>query len=454
MAYCSFLRRTILPLILSTSLVACSAEGLVPPAGIDGGTRVSSIRASGPRPPAPMRQQAFPAPSAPVATAAPINRSNGGNVDFLDTPNLAGTAGSGDVYEQPLPDTQSPPPAVSQTQAPRQSQKRLPMIDSDEAMGVQAGAQSTQLPSEGVNMDAELGAEPVVGLAQEQREMIAEGEASQPVVDGIGTDNPSERGLSGQGAAQRNPPRRLPQPDAGAQLKRSGAAATWPDQSTVRQPSRSQAEPMQPQQVAMLPRLQSPMAPSAPQFPAVMPASEASCRSELRKLGVEFRDLPRVGNGPTCGIDYPIQLSGLSGGIDIKPATTLNCQVTLAFAKWVKFELAPSSRARYLSGVQKIVPMGGYSCRKMNSRASNPWSEHAKGNAIDIGTIQLKSGKEIDIRKKGFFAFREKGLLKAVRTDSCKYFSTVLGPGSDPDHWNHFHFDLRTRKSGYRHCSV
>lgn len=445
-----------MPFFLSTALVACSAEGLVPPAGIDGGTRVSSIRPSGPRPPSPMRQQAYPPSAAPVSRAG-----NASKPDYLDTPNLAGTAGSGDVYEQPLPDVQSPRQAEPQLQAPRQSQKRLPMIDSDEAMASQGAPQSTAVPSEGINMDAELGAEPVVGLAQEQREMIAEGEASQPVVDGIGTDNPSQRGLSESGAAPRNQARRLPPPDAGAQLKRSGAAATWPDQSNVRQPSRSQpsssqAESMQPepQQVAMLPRLQSPMAPSAPQSPAVMPASEVSCRSELRKLGVEFRDLPRIGNGPTCGIDYPLQLSGLSGNIDINPATTLNCQVTLAFAKWVKFELAPSSRARYLSGVQKIVPMGGYSCRKMNSRSNNPWSEHARGNAIDIGTIQLKSGKEIDVRQKGFFAFREKGLLKAVRTDSCKYFSTVLGPGSDKDHWNHFHFDLRTRKTGYRHCSV
>ena len=187
--------------------------------------------------------------------------------------------------------------------------------------------------------------------------------------------------------------------------------------------------------------------------PGMMPQSEVSCRSELRRLGVAFRDVARISDGPTCGIDHPIELSGLASGVAIRPAVKLNCQVTLAFAKWVKFELVPSSRFRYLSGVERITPMGGYSCRKMNSRSSNPWSEHARGNAIDIGTITLKNGKEIDVRSKNFFAFREKGLLKAVRSDSCKYFSTVLGPGSDPSHWNHFHFDLRTRKSGYRHCS-
>ncbi|MGO7770721.1 extensin family protein, partial [Rhizobium ruizarguesonis] len=30
--------------------------------------------------------------------------------------------------------------------------------------------------------------------------------------------------------------------------------------------------------------------------------------------------------------------------------------------------------------------------------------------------------------------------------------NTVLGPGINPDHWNHFHFDLRSRKSGNAYC--
>ena len=88
----------------------------------------------------------------------------------------------------------------------------------------------------------------------------------------------------------------------------------------------------------------------------------------------------------------------------------------------------------------------------MNSKRGAPMSEHAKGNAIDVGKITLNSGKEISVQKPGFFSFREKSLLNTVRADSCKYFNTVLGPGSDVHHKDHFHFDLRTRKSGYRHC--
>jgi hypothetical protein len=79
-------------------------------------------------------------------------------------------------------------------------------------------------------------------------------------------------------------------------------------------------------------------------------------------------------------------------------------------------------------------------------------SEHASGNAIDVGKITLNNGQAIAVRKPGFFSFREKSLLKTIRHDSCKYFTTVLGPGSDIHHKDHFHFDLRTRKAGYRHC--
>lgn len=206
------------------------------------------------------------------------------------------------------------------------------------------------------------------------------------------------------------------------------------------------------EQVAFLPRLSNPM--QMPETMGGMPASEKACRQRLQRLGVTFRDVPRVSRGRSCGIDWPIELSGLSGGIQIKPAAQVNCQISEAFARWVKNELVPSTRMRYLSGVSAIHQMSSYSCRTMNSQKGAAMSEHAKGNAIDVGKIVLKNGKAISIEKKGFFAFREKGLLKAVRGDSCKYFSTVLGPGSDRFHKDHFHFDLRARKSGYRHCSL
>lgn len=349
---------------VSTFLVSCSVEGMLPPADVDNATRVGSIHTD--------RNVQQVIPHMPVAVEA-------------------------GVYHEPqilsAPQTQPVPTLDAQHNA---------LVSSQQLPSSTYNAEG----SNGVNMDEMLGVAPVVGLAEEQNGQIS----------------------------------------ASIQGDWNSASAA---QMVREQPVR--AQPPQ-QQVAML-KPNNPTYDYAPSSnPSVMPQSEVSCRAELRRLGVAFKDVSRIAQGNSCEVAYPLELSGLASGVSIKPSVKLNCQVTLAFAKWVKFELVPSARFRYMSGVGRITPMGGYSCRKMNSRSSNPWSEHAKGNAIDIGTITLKNGKVIDVRNKNFFAFREKGLLKAVRNDSCKYFSTVLGPGSDPQHWNHFHFDLRTRKSGYRHC--
>jgi len=394
MAFVSGLRRPLGLLLIPAVLAACSG-GLIPPDDIDG-AGVGAIR-----------------PSRSVARQEPA--------DMGDT--------GGDLASYPAPDAQK---------------KRLPMIDSDEAMGVvepvQASSGVLTVPEGGVDMDEGLGVGGVQGLAEAQANEIAEGNASQVVVDGIGTDVPQQVGQ----------PEAIPMSAAGAELGTPAEGGNYlrvPEKAATRGRQKTQGE-----QVAFLPRLSNPM--QMPETMGGMPASEKACRQRLQKLGVTFRDVPRISKGRSCGIEWPIELSGLSGGIQIKPAAQVNCQITEAFARWVKNELVPSTRTRYLSGVSAIHQMSSYSCRTMNSQRGAAMSEHAKGNAIDVGKIVLKSGKAIAIEPKGFFAFREKGLLKSVRGDSCKYFSTVLGPGSDRFHKDHFHFDLRARKSGYRHCSL
>ncbi|MDF1609505.1 extensin family protein [Hoeflea sp. YIM 152468] len=245
---------------------------------------------------------------------------------------------------------------------------------------------------------------------------LPEGRVDQPVVMGIGTDTP----------------RLAATPDDNAQVSQAPVS-----KSPVRL-------------AGLMPRISNPL--STPQWAGGMPAAEKACRSRLKRLGVSYRDLPAINSGKGCHIPYPIEVTQLSGGIKILPAAKLNCQITDAFAQWVKNELAPAARLRYLSGVSSIRQLSSYSCRTMNSKRGAPMSEHASGNAIDVGKITLNSGQSISVRKPGFFSFREKSLLKTVRSDSCKYFTTVLGPGSDVHHKDHFHFDLRTRKRGYRHC--
>jgi hypothetical protein len=252
---------------------------------------------------------------------------------------------------------------------------------------------------------------------QGQTPQMAEGDVDAPVVDGIGTDN----------------------------LRDVSKSRSIPIDNAVAKPAQ-----VQEQKVAYIPRFNDPM--SVPESQGGMPASEKSCRVLLQKLGVSYTDIPGIHDGPSCGIDYPVQVQSING-VRILPAAKLNCGMAVTFARWVKDDLVPTARIRYFSGVNTIRQMSSYACRPMNSKRGNPWSEHAKGNAIDVGQIILNNGEGIDVRKPGFFSFRQKGLLNSVRADSCKYFNTVLGPG-DPYHGDHFHFDLRSRKSGRRYCSL
>ncbi len=447
MAYLAPLRRSLLPLLMSVALTACSTDGLQ----IDSGTRVAAITPH-------KHRQPLPEAASEQSYSLPETAANGASP----------------AYGQPAPYGQ---PAAGMTQ-PVQASGRLPMIDSDEALalngttpsgGVTLGAppkvlgQLTVSPSgqplaaaqpvqgqqmaslgapdptgQGVSMDEGLGLGAAGGgtsLAQEEANQIAEGVTTEPVVGGIGTDNPVA-----YPSAPAQPAPVDPLLSGDADYPQTAPAAP------------RQSYPVG-QQVAMLPRAADPTVnPVLPPRPAAMPRQEIACRQALVKLGVKFQDVPAISNGPACGIAYPIKVYGFASNIQMKPAISLNCQVTYAFAQWVKNELNPSARYRYWSGVKTIIPLGGYSCRRMNSSARNPWSEHARGNAIDVGKFILNNGNEIDVRKPGFFSFREKGLLNAVRSESCKYFHTVLGPGSDPHHKDHFHFDLRARKSGYRHC--
>lgn len=183
-----------------------------------------------------------------------------------------------------------------------------------------------------------------------------------------------------------------------------------------------------------------------------LPAEEVQCRKNLDRMGVAYRELPAIGGQGDCGIAHPIEVSALGGGVKMQPAATLTCEMAETVARWSKKELVPAARVRYWSGIDTIHQASSYSCRWIKGRTGGTLSEHGKGRALDIAQITLNNGKNIIVKKKAFWKFREKGLLNSVRSDGCDYFSTVLGPGYDADHKDHFHFDIKERRSGHRSC--
>jgi hypothetical protein len=69
-------------------------------------------------------------------------------------------------------------------------------------------------------------------------------------------------------------------------------------------------------------------------------------------------------------------------------------------------------------------------------------SEHAFGNALDVMAFILADGREISVEKGWRGNSAEQDFLREAFIGACRYFTTVLAPGSDVFHYNHLHIDL------------
>ena len=184
--------------------------------------------------------------------------------------------------------------------------------------------------------------------------------------------------------------------------------------------------------------------------PQAMPGDEVACRRELKRLGVTFSELPPIREGASCGIAHPIKVSAISAASPSSPPRRSTARWRVAFAHWSQQRArpgrTPSLYQRHQDdppGVELFLPQD-----QRHAHHLRAW----QGNAIDIMRIELNNGRDIDVSKPGLFAFRQRGFLNNVRSDGCGYFTTVLGPGYNWDHRNHFHFDIKPRRNSHRAC--
>ena len=94
----------------------------------------------------------------------------------------------------------------------------------------------------------------------------------------------------------------------------------------------------------------------------------------------------------------------------------------------------------------------GYVCRPRNNLEGAKLSEHAHANAIDIASFRFTKHDAASIGQESDKA--GEGFETAIRSAACRYFTTVLGPGSNAEHATHFHLDMAERRHGYRLCEL
>jgi hypothetical protein len=162
--------------------------------------------------------------------------------------------------------------------------------------------------------------------------------------------------------------------------------------------------------------------------------------------------MPDIAQRNGCQVRNRYDVEAL-GGIEFSQAATLNGGMVGPVHDWLEHTVQGAAQQNFGERVVAVTVAASYACRPRNNVRGAKMSEHGYGNAIDISSFTLESGRKISVLDDYYSWGRAGKFLKTVREDACSDFSTVLGPGSDRAHRNHIHLDLQNRRSGKSYCS-
>ena len=196
---------------------------------------------------------------------------------------------------------------------------------------------------------------------------------------------------------------------------------------------------------------------SSPAAPSVQPQAAAkTCLEELKASSVEAETATSPNALPNdCSIAAPIRIRsiGLHDGarLDLPAHPLLDCSFALAFAAFLRDLATPLGEALLRTRVVALDTGPGYNCRSVDRFPGAKVSPHGKGIAIDVSAFLLADGRRVAVGHEA--SPQETLFMQTVRRAGCGWFTTILGPG-DPDHANHFHFDILRHgaSDNYRIC--
>ncbi|SFA99653.1 Uncharacterized conserved protein [Poseidonocella pacifica] len=153
---------------------------------------------------------------------------------------------------------------------------------------------------------------------------------------------------------------------------------------------------------------------------------------------------PMAGRIAGCGIDQAVRVRSVRG-VSLSTEAVMDCRTAKALKTWIVRGAEPTigSTGGGLAGLRVYAH---YACRTRNNKPGGKISEHGRGRAIDIGGFILRDGREISVLDG--WSGRNGPALRAMHKSACGPFGTVLGPGSDGHHGDHFHFDTALYRSG------
>ena len=186
--------------------------------------------------------------------------------------------------------------------------------------------------------------------------------------------------------------------------------------------------------------------------PVADPRQEAAQESayepayEPRRSRAPQQQAPAL--GPSRGT-----VTGSITPVTVSPTATLACPIVSALDRWIAGAVQPAALRWFNQPVVEIKQISAYSCRGMNGNPRARISEHAFGNALDIASFTLADGRRVTVKDGWHGQPEEQGFLRDVQAAACDQFTTVLAPGSNALHYDHFHVDLMRRSDGRQACN-
>jgi hypothetical protein len=166
-----------------------------------------------------------------------------------------------------------------------------------------------------------------------------------------------------------------------------------------------------------------------------------ACLAQLSDHDVSYRSIDI--NDPSdshCHIDTAVRVNRIHAALN-KPAT-MSCALADRLDEFEREVIQPLAVEELGRRATRIDHLGSYSCRRQNSRLSGRRSEHARGQAIDIAGFRLSNGTTVSVEHDWHEAGPKRQFLHHLARRACRYFSVVLTPDSNAEHYNHMHFDI------------
>ena len=162
-------------------------------------------------------------------------------------------------------------------------------------------------------------------------------------------------------------------------------------------------------------------------------------------IAIQGEAIGRVPGSGGCGIENAVRVRSVAG-VNLSQSATIDCVTATALRRWVETSARPAL-SREGGGLAGLRVAAHYTCRSRNNQPGAKMSEHGLGRAIDISGFRLANGSEVSVLE-GYGSRAVGKPLAKMRGDACGIFGTVLGPGSDGFHEDHFHFDTARHRNG------